>query len=252
MFKLKRLGLFPSLLTSVQVLGAEKLLPRARKSDAVQFLYYRALYEFHGQKFKEAWERFKETWNLLHLQDWSHRRRVAIYMIAIALCHGKCPSNDFLIKYKLDVDLKPISDSILSGNSFIFTQELNNRAESLHNNLNIYVFLVLNAQPAIQLNLVKRTWKLAGKCKIITFEQIRKVAECLKLMEISKDELECILINLIGKVNSIKNSSRFVTHCLGMDKRTFRTRFSMFSFESSGTVSDIFKIKRIYILFLNA
>ena len=242
MFKLKRLGLFPSLLTSVQVLGAEKLLSRSRKSDSVQFLYYRALYEFHGQKFKEAWDRFKDTWNLLHLQDWSHRRRVAIYMIAIALCHGKCPSNDFLIKYKLDGDLKPISDSILSGNSFTFTQELNNRADSLHNNLNIYVFLLLNAQPAIQLNLVKRTWKLAGKSKIITFEQIRKVAECMKLMEITKDELECILINLIGKVKCIKICSLFVTNCLGMDKRPFRSRLPMFGFESNRTVSNNFKI----------
>ena len=204
MFKLKRLGLFPSLLTSVQVLGAEKLLPRARKSDAVQFLYYRALYEFHGQKFKEAWDRFKDTWSLLHLQDCIHRRRVAIYMIAIAICHGKCPSNDFLIKYNLEGDLKTISDSIISGNSFKFTQELNNRAELLHNNFNIYVFLLLNAQPALQLNLVKRTWKLASKSKIITFEQIRKVADCMKLMEISRDELECILISLIGKVNSMK------------------------------------------------
>jgi hypothetical protein len=243
MFKLKRLGLFPSLLTSVQVLGAEKLLPRARKSDSVQFLYYRALYEFHGQKFKEAWERFKDTWNLLHLQDWSHRRRVAIYIIAIALCHGMCPSNDFLIKYKLDEDLKTISNSILSGNSFIFTQELNNRANSLHNNLNIYVFLLLNAQPAIHLNLVKRTWKLAGKTKIITFEQIRKVAECMKLIEISKDELECILINLIGKVTALKLVFVFVYLCLGMDKRSFRTRFAVFSFEPGGTVSNNFKIK---------
>lgn len=200
MFKLKRLGLFPSLLTSVQVLGAEKLLPRARKSDSVQFLYYRALYEFHGQKFKEAWDRFKETWNLLHLQDWSHRRRVAVYMTAIAICHGKCPTRDFMMKYKLDGDLKTISDSILSGNSKLFKEELDNRADVLHNSLNIYVFLLLNAQPALQLNLVKRTWKLAGKSKIITFEQIRKVAECMNLMEITKDQLECILINLIGKV----------------------------------------------------
>lgn len=200
MFKLKRLGLFPSLLTSVQVLGAEKLVSRARKSDSVQFLYYRALYEFHGQKFKEAWDRFKETWNLLHRDDWGHRRRVAVYLIAIALCHGKCPSNDFLIKYRLDSDLKPICDTILSGNSVGFKQELNLRADTLHNNLNIYVFLLLNAQPAVQLNLVKRTWKLTSKSKILTFEQIRKVAECMKLMEISINELECILINLIGKV----------------------------------------------------
>lgn len=202
MFKLKRLGLFPSLLTSVQVLQADKLILQARKSDSVQFLFYRALYEFHGQKFKESWARFKETWNLLHPQDWTHRRRVAVYLIAIALCHGKCPTLDFLKRYKLEDDLSTIKDSISLGNLNSFNFELNSRSDPLHRSLKIYVFLLLNAQPAIHLNLIRRTWKLCGKSKIISFEQILLVARSFNLLEISSDELECVLINLIGKVHT--------------------------------------------------
>lgn len=199
MFKLKRLGLFPSLLTSVQILGADKLISRSRKCDAVQFLFYRALYEFHGQKFREAWDRFRGTWNLLHVDDWKHRRRVAIYLIAIALCHGKRPSNDFLVKYKLFDELATLRDSITAGNHSEFKNELETRAATLHP-LNIYVFLLLNAQPAIHLNLIKRTWLLLGKSLILSFEQIKKMHEWYKSNNLTNDELECILINLIGKV----------------------------------------------------
>lgn len=204
MFKLKRLGLFPSLLTSVQILGADKLIPRARKCDAVQYLFYRALYEFHGQKFREAWDRFKATWNLLHPEDWTHRRRVAIYLVAIALCNGKRPSNDFLQKYRLFDELSALRDAIITGNFVTFKFELESRAKTLHP-LNIYVFLLLNAHPAIYLNLIKRTWHLTGKqSSSIAFGQIRRVIEWYNLRESSdnftNDELECILINLIGKV----------------------------------------------------
>lgn len=203
MFKLKRLGLFPSLLTSVQVLQADKLVARAPKSDAVQFLFYRALYEFHGQKFKEAWDRFKETWGLLHAQDWVHRRRVAVYLIAIALCHGKCPTAEFLKTYKLDGDLLAIKDSVMSGNLNAFKLELSARSTNLHQSLKIYVFLLLNAQPAVHLNLVKRTWALTGKSRTVTFEQIALVSRSYGLLDISGDELECVLISLIGRVHTL-------------------------------------------------
>ena len=203
MFKLKRLGLFPSLLTSVQVLGAEKLLPRARKSDAVQFLFYRALYEFHGQRFKESWERFKETWSLLHPDDLIHRRRVATYLIAIGLCHGKGPVREFLKKYGLENELGTLCDAIMTGNLKSFRLELTLKSSPLHH-LNIYSFLVLNGEAAVQLNLIKRTWKLGGKYKIVSFAQIKKVAEFMGMDvdEVSGDELECILINFIGKVHT--------------------------------------------------
>lgn len=201
MFKLKRLGLFPSLLTSVQILGADKLLPRARRSDSCQYLFYRALYEFHGQKFKEAWDRFRETWNLLHLDDWKHRRRVAVYLITIALCHGKAPSNDFLTKYNLINEFASLKLSIMSGNPKTFKIELDSRAKVLHS-LNIYVFLLLNSASAIHLRLIRRTWTLAGQSKILTFEQIKLMGKRLDLIELSSDELECILINLIGRVNT--------------------------------------------------
>lgn len=204
MFKLKRLGLFPSLLTSVQVLGADKLLPRSRRSDSCQFLFYRALYEFHGQKFREAWDRFRETWSLLHPEDWKHRRRVAVYLITIAICHGKAPSNEFLSKYDLKNEFAALRDSVMSGNMESFKKELDSRATLLHQpSLNIYVSLLLNAHPAIHLRLIRRTWKLtltAGNSKILSFEQIKLVAKSFNLMQISSDELECILINLIGRV----------------------------------------------------
>lgn len=201
MFKLKRLGLFPSLLTSVQVLGADKLLPRSRRSDSCQFLFYRALYEFHGQKFREAWDRFRDTWNLLHPEDWKHRRRVAVYLITIALCHGKAPSNDFLIKYNLMNEFGALRDSIMSGNMETFKKELDSRATLLHQPaLNIYVFLLLNAHPAVHLRLIRRAWSWTGNSKILSFDQIKLVGKALNLMQISSDELECILINLIGRV----------------------------------------------------
>jgi hypothetical protein len=199
MFKLKRLGLFPSLLTSFKVLGAEQLLHRSRKCDATQFLFYRALYEFHGQKFKDSWDRFVETWTLLHVDDWIHRRRVAVYLIAIAMCHGMAPSDPFLNKYQLHEDLGKLSSHLKRGDSAGFKKELNSRAVSLHQpQKNIYVFLLLNSRPALHLNLIKRTWKLADKPRILTFQQIALVAGSDQFD--SLDELECVLINLIGRV----------------------------------------------------
>ena len=220
MFKLNRLGLFPSLLTSVNILGAEKLLTRSRKCDSVQFLFYRAVYEFHGQKFKEAWDRFNETWNLLHVEDWKHRKRVAVYLITIGLCHGKFPSNNFLKKYNLFDEFSVLRDTIQSGNYSTFKIELNARATTLHS-LNVYLFFLINVQSAIQLNLIKRSWKLIGKGPILTFEQIKKVAEWYKLTDFpltSDDELECQVINLIGK-GWIKGHLDHERKCLIIEQR---------------------------------
>ena len=221
MFKLKRLGLFPSLLTSIQILGADKLLPRARRSDSCQYLFYRALYEFHGQKFRESWDRFKDTWNLLHPEDWKHRRRVAVYLITIALCHGKAPSNDFLTKYNLNSEFGDLRNSIMSGNMKSFKKELESRANLLHQpSLNVYVFLLLNSDPALHLRLIRKTWSWAGNSKILTFEQIKLVGRSLNLMEISSDELECVLINLIGRVSNywlLPSSCVLLCFTLGLD-----------------------------------
>ena len=125
-----------------------------------------------------------------------------MYLISIALCHGKAPTNAFLAKYNLVDEFGALRDSMLSGNSKVFKRELEGRASILHQPaLNIYVFLLLNADPAIHLRLIRKTWILAGNLKILTFEQIKLVGKALNSMEISSDELECILVNLIGRVS---------------------------------------------------
>lgn len=214
MFKLRRLGLFSSILTSFQVLNGEKLLSRARRVDSVQFLYYRALYDFHGQKMKEAWERFSETWMLLHKNDSVHRRRVGAYLIAIALVHGKAPSLPFLQTLNLTNEFESLVRAIKRGDLLGFQRELKANSLPLHQ-LKVFTFLRLNMEPAVYLNLIRWTWKLCNYPKMITFKQILLVASSYNVGTntgsgigsgmnsqhelLSEDELECILVNLIGK-----------------------------------------------------
>ena len=199
MFKLKRLGMFPSILTSYQMFGGEKLLPRARKADCVQFLFYRALYEFHSQKIEEAYERFVSAWLMLHEQDFVHKRRVAGYLIALALVRGRAASEAFLQAYGLTEAFGPLCRAVQSGNLAAFNESIKVAAPQLIR-LNVYVFLMLNAEPAVHLNAVKRAWKLAGRGKILKFAQILKLHEMLGYSDFTADELECILISLIGRV----------------------------------------------------
>lgn len=193
--------MFPSILTSYQMFGAEKLLPRARKADCVQFLYYRALYEFHSQKIDEAYERFVSAWSMLHWQDSVHRRRIAVYLIALALVRGRALTDAFLQQHGLLEVFGPLSRAVRSGNVAAFHEAMSSAASHLIR-LNVYVFLMLNAEPAVHLNAVKRTWKLAGKGKILKFSPILKLHEMLGNRDFDADELECVLISLIGRVSA--------------------------------------------------
>ncbi len=206
MFKLKRLGMFPSILTSYQIFGAEKLLPRARKADCVQFLFYRALYEFHSQKIEEAYERFVTAWSMLHEQDFVHRKRIAVYMIALAVVRGQAATEAFLQQYELTEAFGPLCRAVRSGNLAAFNEAIKVAAPQLIR-LHVYVFLMLNAEPAVHLNAVKRCWKLAGRGKILKFAQILKLQEMLGHSDFDTDELECILISLIGRVSSVSKGN---------------------------------------------
>ena len=199
MFKLKRLGMFPSILTSYQMLGAEKLMPRAKKADCVQFLYYRALYEFHSQKIEESFERFVAAWCLLNGQDLVHQKRIAVYLVAIGLAQGRAFRDEFLDRFGLLSTFGPLCRAVRSGNLKAFKEALQSAAQSLIR-LNVFVFLALNGELAVHLNAVKRTWRLSGAGKIVYFAQVNKLHEMLGNIDISSDEIECILINLIVKV----------------------------------------------------
>lgn len=205
MFRLKRLGMFPSILTSCQMLGAERLLGRARKSDAVQFLFYRALYAFHAQKIDEARVQFEEAWLLLHPQDQTHRRRVAGYLIAIALTRGRAPTDAFMRKYQLEDAFGNLGGALRRGDVRGFDVALEAQSQRL-SQLHVYVFLMLNGHPAVHLSLVKRTWRLAGRGRLVPFAHIVKVAAAQNT-PLSSDELECILISLIGKVREKEQRS---------------------------------------------
>ena len=191
--------MFPSILTSYQMFGAEKLLPLARKADCVQFLYFRALYEFHSQKIDEAYERFGAAWSMVHVQDSVHRRRIAVYLVVLAMVKGRVFGDAFLQQNGLLDTFGPLSRAVRSGHLSAFNEALKASSTALIR-LNVYVFLLLNAEPAVHLNAVKRTWKLAGKGKILKFAQILKLHEGLGNADLDSDELECILISLIGKV----------------------------------------------------
>ncbi len=200
--------MFPPILLSYQMFGAEKLLLRARKADSVQFLFYQALYEFHSQKIDEAYERFVSAWSMLNEKDFVHRKRIAGYLIALAAVRGKAATDAFLRQYELFEAFGPLCRALHHGNLAAFNEAIKSAAPQLIR-LNVYVFLMLNTEPAVHLNAVKRTWKLAGRGKILSFAQILKLHEMLGNADLDADELECILISLIGRVCFLNFLKRF-------------------------------------------
>jgi hypothetical protein len=221
MFRLRRVGMFPSILTSFQVLGGDKVLWRlaspatmasnwaGHRCDAIGFLYYRAVYEFQSMQLNESQKRFEEAWQLLPGPSAGFgiaaRVRILSYLVAMRLMRGQALRQSLRARYAqwLPEALTLLIRPVMRGAWSEVEAELMKHLHTL-TALHLYVHLRLNLQLATFLNLVKRTWRLSADgqgmaVKMVALKSIERVAAGTGWL-LPLDEIECLLIHLINKV----------------------------------------------------
>ena len=175
--------------------GAPPLIesPHIPKSDLVTFRFYKGRLCVYEDKYSEALVELDYALEHCAASAYSNKRRILSYLIPIKICHGALPSARLLEKYKF-AEFQELTAAVRSGNLGQFNA-------ALQTFLDIFVrmgtYLVLEkAKTLVYRNLIKRVHQLEGGGTQLKLGKLETVFHLLG-EQLSLDEIECIVANLI-------------------------------------------------------
>lgn len=184
------------------------------KSDQVSYRYYMGRYFLQQYQIHEAFEFLSEAFKLCRQDDYSHRRKILIYLIPSALIIGLSPHRELILqRYNLEDHFGPLIGALRHGDHKQFYYALNSkdRAQWFISN-GTYLLLADRCQILLFRNLFRRTFLatyipeqrttfVEGKKLLQAYQWIAKRdgknADILEDLDLA--DIECICVNLLDQ-----------------------------------------------------
>lgn len=211
-FKLNNLRLCGNLTRTVNApnFPSFELFP---PQDRVTYKYYAGRLHLYDDRIEEAATDLLYAFKHLPVSAETQKRRVLLYLIPAKILTGSTPSRKMLIKFNMHWFLQ-IVKAIKTGNLFVFDQAMEEHEEFF---IRKALYLAIEKmRPLVYRSLCRIIFEIgkdygpAGSGHKVALDKFQK-ALALCGTEMQRDEIECILANLIFN-NYIKG---YISHKVG-------------------------------------
>ncbi|KZT62121.1 hypothetical protein CALCODRAFT_549038 [Calocera cornea HHB12733] len=170
------------------------------RSHQVTWRYYIALLDFLGENYDKAERGFVSTFYSCPMRARRNKELALNYLIPIRLLKGILPSRKLLNRFpNLEMLYRPFGDAIRKGDIKEFDARLA-WAETRLVEAGVYL-TVERAREVCLSRLFRKTWRALSKPDPLTRVPISSFQAALKIsgLDISQEEVECLLANMIYK-----------------------------------------------------
>ncbi len=180
-------------------------------SDVVMYKYYNGRLKMFEDKYEEAREclRFALRYTPKTPGCFKNRQRLLVSLVPVELCLGILPSPLIKTKYGLK-ELVTLGESVIRGDIKTFETILDKYQRSF---IKIGIYLVIEQMKTILYRcLFKRIYHIVDNTRI-NIVSIEAIFQWLGESDITLDEIECLVSNLIyqGKIKGyISHQKRFL------------------------------------------
>jgi hypothetical protein len=190
-FSLNNLKMCHSLIKNFE--AKELNLEQFSLSTIVTYMFYKGRLSMFEGNFRDAEKHLSYAFQKCTRKHQKNKRIILLFLIPIKILIGQLPNKIFLERNNLPQFI-PLVDAIRTGNLKLFNHTMNQYQSFF---IQKGIFLILERTKNITYrNLFKKTYLILNKNAKITLNIFQIIFKWLEI-EIDRDEIECILANLI-------------------------------------------------------